>query len=82
MQDEEDAKRGLYNHFADSKLLLTLPRMLLGTVVAVAVPFYLLSNVQAVAVCLTVGECWVVNVFWGLFYYLISAPVVAVCLTV
>eukprot|EP00983_Pelagomonas_calceolata_P134961 1162110-Pelagomonas_calceolata.AAC.5 len=54
MQDEEDAKRGLYNHFADSKLLLTLPRMLLGTVVAVAVPFYLLSNVQAVAVCLTV----------------------------
>jgi len=65
LQDEEDAKRGLYNHFADSKLLLTLPRMLLGTVVAVAVPFYLLSNVQAVAVCLTVGLVTVASAMYG-----------------
>jgi len=56
VQDEEDAKRGLYNHFADSKLLLTMPRMLLGTIIAVTAPAYLLSSQQALSVLLVVGK--------------------------
>jgi hypothetical protein len=56
MQDEEDAKRGLYNYFADSKQLLTMPRMVFGTLVAVGAPFLMLTPHQATAVCLTVGK--------------------------
>jgi hypothetical protein len=43
VQDEEDAKRGLYNWFAQSRRLLTLPRLLFGTATAVAVPYLALG---------------------------------------
>lgn len=41
-QDEEDAKRGMYNWFAQSQRLLTPIRVLIGTGTLVLVPYLLL----------------------------------------
>lgn len=51
LQDEEDAKRGLYNWFAQSRRLLTLPRLLFGTATAVAVPYLALGLQGCLLVC-------------------------------
>jgi cobalamin synthase len=53
LQDEEDAKRGLYNWFAQSRALLTLPRLLLGTVTAFAAPVLLLGAARGALVAAT-----------------------------
>lgn len=37
IQDEEDAKKGLYNWFAQSQKLLTLPRIFLGTLITASI---------------------------------------------
>jgi adenosylcobinamide-GDP ribazoletransferase len=37
IQDEEDAKKGLYNWFAQSQKLLTIPRLILGTLITVCI---------------------------------------------
>lgn len=54
IQDEEDAKRGLYNWFAQSQRLLTPPRLILGTVTAVVVPWVTLGLTQALWIYATV----------------------------
>lgn len=46
VQSEEDAKRGLYNWFSDSKLLLTIPRLLFGTICAIIVPLLVMNEKQ------------------------------------
>lgn len=73
IQDEEDAKRGLYNWFAQSKRLLTLPRLCLGTATAVAVPWLLLSAQQAAATC---AVTLAVTVAAGLYAHQIIGGVV------
>ena len=55
IQDEEDAKRGLYNWFAQSQRLLTPPRLALGTATAAAVPYLALGLGRALACYATVG---------------------------
>jgi adenosylcobinamide-GDP ribazoletransferase len=64
IQDEQSAKRGLYNWFADSQRLLTLPRLCLGTLVTILVPVLLLPVEQAMSVFLVV-----VLVTLGASYY-------------
>jgi cobalamin synthase len=54
-QDEEDAKKGLYNWFAQSQRLLTVPRLVVATATAVLVPMALLGPLQAAVCCLTVA---------------------------
>lgn len=57
MQDEEDAKGGMYNWFADCQQLLTPLRMLLATFFTIVSACLLLHWQQAVvvlAVCFTI----------------------------
>lgn len=53
-QDEEDAKKGLYNWFAQSQRLLTLPRLVLGTASFLLIPLLLLGLQKATAIYITV----------------------------
>lgn len=50
IQDEEDAKRGLYNWFAQSRVLLSPARLLISTVTAGLVPMLVLRAKQALLV--------------------------------
>jgi hypothetical protein len=54
LQDEEDAKKGLYNWFAQSQRLLTAPRLLFSTCTALLVPLAVLGLAKAVVVWATV----------------------------
>lgn len=54
IQDEEDAKKGLYNWFAQSQRLLTAPRLLFSTGTFVLVPLLVLGPAKAAIVCATV----------------------------
>jgi adenosylcobinamide-GDP ribazoletransferase len=54
LQDEEDAKRGLYNWFAQSQRLLTPGRVAFGTATAVLAPLALLGAHEALLLCATV----------------------------
>lgn len=63
----QDSKRHLYNWFADSKKLLTIPRLLLGTACTVAVPYYLLPQDQALLVLGTVVGTTVMAAHYGNF---------------
>lgn len=63
-QDDEDAKRGMYNWFAASQRLLTVPRLLLATGLAAAVPYIALGPVQALMVY---GTVLVVTICSGLY---------------
>lgn len=47
MQDEEDAKRGMYNWFAQCQTLLTPTRLALATAFTSAVAFALMPPLQA-----------------------------------
>eukprot|EP00878_Enallax_costatus_P038458 GHUV01043697.1.p1 GENE.GHUV01043697.1~~GHUV01043697.1.p1 ORF type:complete len:179 (+),score=66.35 GHUV01043697.1:231-767(+) len=63
IQDEEDAKKGLYNWFAQSQRLLTAPRLLFSTATAALVPLLLLgwqkTLIMLVAlVIVTVASGW------------------------
>ncbi|GFR39615.1 hypothetical protein Agub_g77 [Astrephomene gubernaculifera] len=64
IQDEEDAKRGMYNWMAQSTRLLTPPRLLLGTLVAAAVPLVALGLQRA---CMVYGVVLVVTVASGFY---------------
>ncbi len=65
VQDEQTAKGEMYNWFADSQKLLTIPRLLLGTAVAVAVPWFLLPAEQAWLVYLAVVSVTVGSGYYG-----------------
>jgi len=65
VQDEQSAKRGLYNWFADSQKLLTIPRLLVGTLVSIAVPLVLLPLEQALQVYLVVLVVTVASSYYG-----------------
>jgi adenosylcobinamide-GDP ribazoletransferase len=54
LQDEEDAKAGLYNWFAASRRLLTPPRLLISTAVAAVLPLVLLGPVRGAGVLVAV----------------------------
>jgi adenosylcobinamide-GDP ribazoletransferase len=54
LQDVEDAKRGLYNWFAQSQRLLTPWRVAFGTATAVLAPLALLGAHEALLLCATV----------------------------
>ena len=65
IQDEEDAKRGLYNWFAQSKTLLTPPRLLLGTVSAVAIPLLTVGLYRSILLYGTVLVVTVLSGYYG-----------------
>lgn len=65
VQDEQSAKRGLYNWFADSQKLLTIPRLFVGTLVSIAVPLLLLSLEQALQVYLVVVIVTCASSYYG-----------------
>jgi len=65
VQDEQSAKRGLYNWFADSQKLLTIPRLFVGTLVSIAVPLVLLPWEQALQVYLVVLVVTVASSYYG-----------------
>lgn len=73
LQDEEDAKRGLYNHFADSARLLKPPRLALGTLTALVVPWAVLGLQRALLLWATMGA---VTVAAGLYSTAILGGVV------
>ena len=59
MQDEEDAKRGLYNWFAKVQELLTPARLVAATALSFAVAVVL---TDACTACLTLAMCSVIAV--------------------
>jgi cobalamin synthase len=65
LQDEEDAKRGLYNWFAQSRALLTLPRLLLGTATAFAAPVLLLGAARGALVAATTLAVTLASGYYG-----------------
>jgi cobalamin synthase len=65
LQDDEDAKRGMYNWFAQSQALLTPPRLLLGTATAVAVPLALLGPAKALLVLATTVLVTICAAYYG-----------------
>jgi len=65
IQDEEDAKKGLYNWFAQSQRLLTPPRLIIGTVSAVAVPWIVLEPHQACIIYFSIGMVTIVAAYYG-----------------
>ena len=71
IQSEEDAKRGLYNWFSDSKLLLTIPRLLFGTICAVAIPLLVMNEkeeaylIYVVVVVTTIASAYYGNAIIG-----------------
>ncbi|KXZ55222.1 hypothetical protein GPECTOR_3g364 [Gonium pectorale] len=65
IQDDEDAKRGMYNWMAASTRLLTPPRIALGTLIALAAPAVALGAVRAAAVAATVGAVTVAAGVYG-----------------
>ena len=65
VQDPEDAKRGLYNVFAASRPLLTLPRILLGTASAAAALWLALPFEQAAAAALVVIAVTAASGYYG-----------------
>jgi adenosylcobinamide-GDP ribazoletransferase len=54
IQDEEDAKRGLYNWFAQSKTLLRPLRLLFGTVTSVSIPLLTIGLQKSILLYATV----------------------------
>lgn len=70
MQDDEDAKQGLYNWFAQSQRLLTAPRLLIGTLTAALIPYLALGFdraliVYAVVLVVTVSAGYYGNLVIG-----------------
>ncbi|KAH7621289.1 hypothetical protein Ndes2526B_g03630 [Nannochloris sp. 'desiccata'] len=65
IQDEEDAKRGLYNWFAQSKTLLTPLRLLFGTATAVAIPILAVGLQKAMVLFATVIAITVLSSYYG-----------------
>jgi adenosylcobinamide-GDP ribazoletransferase len=65
IQDEDDAKRGLYNWFAQSKTLLTLPRLFFGTVTAVIIPLLAVGLERAVVLYATVISITLLSSYYG-----------------
>ena len=66
IQDEEDAKRGLYNWFAQSKRLLTPPRLLLGTLSAIFIPYCTLGLERALILYATVLVVTILSGYYGI----------------
>ena len=73
IQDEESSKRHLYNWFANSQRLLTLPRLFLGTLFSVAIPWWFLPLHQALLVYLVTV---LVTILAGYYFTLILGGVV------
>ncbi|KAG2444858.1 hypothetical protein HXX76_001599 [Chlamydomonas incerta] len=65
IQDDEDAKRGMYNWFAQSTRLLTAPRLALGTLQAVAIPLLALGPARACVVYATVAAVTAASGLYG-----------------
>jgi adenosylcobinamide-GDP ribazoletransferase len=65
IQDEEDAKRGLYNWFAQSQTLLTPPRLLFGTAAAITIPIFAVGLQKAMLLYATVTAITLLSSYYG-----------------
>jgi adenosylcobinamide-GDP ribazoletransferase len=65
IQDEEDAKRGLYNWFAQSKTLLTPLRLLFGTATAMAIPIFTVGLQKAILLYITAISITLLSSYYG-----------------
>lgn len=65
IQDEEDAKKGLYNWFAQSQRLLTPIRLFLATFCAVGVPWLVLGPEKAIVIYVVALAVTVMSAYYG-----------------
>lgn len=65
LQDDEDAKRGMYNWFAQSQRLLTPTRLALATAFTIAAAFALLPALQALVALLLCAAVSVAAQLYG-----------------
>lgn len=65
IQDEEDAKRGLYNWFAQSQRLLTGIRLFIGTASAIGIPILAVGLQKAILMYVTVISITLLSSYYG-----------------
>ena len=65
LQSDEDAKRGLYNWFAQSKRVLTPIRLFIGTATAMVIPYLLLGQEKAMMIYAVVVVVSILAGYYG-----------------